>query len=163
MDAYVLYLQSTTSFPSWTSPVRIRSPAPSFQQLASTQQQVGSNWLRLVDGEGCLQLVHRVAAALERSSGIDVLVYINGVPHLLGPDLRIDVELLKQTAVGPSHHQKIPPPEPHGLQLRAKMPALAVVFPDRRSELFRRKHPSIGRGVDGHSLPLVNGGQKPVR
>src|ERR1700733_14703768 len=28
MDAYVLYLQSTTSFPSWTSRVRTPSPAP---------------------------------------------------------------------------------------------------------------------------------------
>jgi hypothetical protein len=28
IDAIVLYLQSTVIFPSWTSPVRIRSPAP---------------------------------------------------------------------------------------------------------------------------------------
>jgi hypothetical protein len=30
VDAYVLYLLSTVVFPSWTSPVRIRSPAPLF-------------------------------------------------------------------------------------------------------------------------------------
>jgi len=38
MDAFVLYLQTLTSFPSWTSPVRTRSPAPllsiSYQRLA---------------------------------------------------------------------------------------------------------------------------------
>ena len=29
--AFGLYFQLRTRFPSWTSPVRIRSPAPSFQ------------------------------------------------------------------------------------------------------------------------------------
>ena len=66
--------------------------------LASIQTTVGSNWLHLVYGEGCLQLVDRVSAALERSPGIDVFVYINGVPHLLGADMRINVELLKKRA-----------------------------------------------------------------
>jgi len=61
------------------------------QHLQAFEQQVGSNWLHLVYGEGCLQLIDRLAAALERSSGINVFVHIYGVPHLLGPDLRINV------------------------------------------------------------------------
>src|ERR1017187_8828371 len=32
----ILYFQSMVRFPSWTSPVRIRSPAPSFQQVRNT-------------------------------------------------------------------------------------------------------------------------------
>jgi hypothetical protein len=31
VDAYVLYFQSTVDFPSWTSRVRVPSPAPVFQ------------------------------------------------------------------------------------------------------------------------------------
>src|ERR1039457_5331156 len=34
VDAIVVYFQSTVIFPSWTSRVRVPSPAPSFQQLA---------------------------------------------------------------------------------------------------------------------------------
>jgi hypothetical protein len=64
------------------------------QHLQALEQQVGSNWLHLVYGEGCLQLIDGVAPTLERSPGINVFVHINGVPHLLGPDLRIYVELL---------------------------------------------------------------------
>ena len=41
-----------------------------------------------------VRLVDRIAAALERSPGVDVFVHIDGVPHLFGSDMRTDVELL---------------------------------------------------------------------
>ena len=111
MPAYFLYFLKTTKFPSWTSPVRTRSPAPTFQSLASIQTTVGSNWLHLVYCEGRLQLVHRFAAALERSPGVDIFVYINGVPHLFGANLWIDIKLLHEAPVSPAHHLEIDPGE----------------------------------------------------
>jgi hypothetical protein len=38
VDAIVLYFQSTVIFPSWTSPVRPRSPAPIFHILRNPHQ-----------------------------------------------------------------------------------------------------------------------------
>ena len=36
LSVYVVDITVLRSFPSWTSPVRIRSPAPSFQQVRNT-------------------------------------------------------------------------------------------------------------------------------
>ena len=65
-----------------------------FNNLQAPTHQVGSNWLHSHHSEGWFELVYRFTAALKRSSRIDVFVYIDGVPHLLGPDLRINVQLL---------------------------------------------------------------------
>src|SRR5260370_28052382 len=65
--------------------------------------------------ENFFELVDRGSAALKRSPRINILVYINGVPHLLGPDLRVHVEFLHEAAVGPAHHLKIYPRKAGGL------------------------------------------------
>ena len=86
-----------------------RLPLQILQQLASSSQQVGSNWLHLVDAKCRFEPVHGLSPALKTGSGIDVLVYIDGVAHLLGPDLGVDVELLQEAAVGPAHDLEVHP------------------------------------------------------
>ena len=51
VDADVLYFQSTVDFPSWTSRVRVPSPAPCFQGLASTNRTIWNTKTRLNEVE----------------------------------------------------------------------------------------------------------------
>ena len=92
-----------------------RLPLQILQQLASSSKQVGSNWLHLVDAKRCFEAVHGLSTALKTCSGIDVFVYIDGVPHLLGPDLRVHVEFFQKAAVGSPHHLEVHPFEPDAL------------------------------------------------
>jgi hypothetical protein len=57
MDAYVLYLQSTTSFPSWTPWVRIPSPAPCFQWLTPPRSTSESLLNALIEAHGVRKLI----------------------------------------------------------------------------------------------------------
>ncbi len=86
-----------------------RLPLQLLQQLASSSQQVGSNWLRLVNAKRGFEAVHCRSPAIKACSGVDVFVHINGVAHLLGPALRVHVELFHQAAVGPPHNLEVNP------------------------------------------------------
>ena len=50
MAANVLYCETTTVFPSWTSRVRVPSPAPSFNNLHTSSNQLLSH-LSQLDGD----------------------------------------------------------------------------------------------------------------
>jgi hypothetical protein len=51
---------------------------------------------------------------------VDILIYVNGVPHLLGADLGTDGEILEQAAVRPSHHLEVRPRKGCSLSLGPK-------------------------------------------
>src|ERR1022692_4555788 len=82
MAAKVLYCQTTTVFPSWTSRVRVPSPAPSFQSLGCLAESafvsfvsIGGQWI----GFECLEIRpkrrRRLPFASERR--INVLRQVN--------------------------------------------------------------------------------------
>src|SRR5205809_2941989 len=103
--------QSTTDFPSWTSRVRSRSPAFSFEQLS-----LGLNISVLrntpLSGLDCdFELVDRSAAMAKIRNGVDVLIYIQRMSQLIGHKLRIDLQLVHERRMCPPHHLKIHPAE----------------------------------------------------
>ena len=78
------------------------------------------------------------------------------MPHLIGPDLRINIEFGHEARMRPRHHLEVDPPKPHAFELRFEVPAPKVVFQNWGSALLRWKHPRIRPGIGEHIEPLLN-------
>ena len=91
IGAVVLCFQLNANFPSWTSPVRSRSPALSFEPLS-----LGLNISVLqntpLSGLDCaLELIDGGATIAQIRDGVDVLIHIQRMAQLIGHQLRIDL------------------------------------------------------------------------
>src|SRR5690242_10462417 len=99
-----------SKFPSWTSRVRVPSPAP---YSSTTCKQFPAGWRQLapksIHSDSSFEFVHRRSAGLKPRFGVRILIDVHSVPHLLRPNLRIDLQLLQKRAVGPPHHLKVHP------------------------------------------------------
>jgi len=65
--------------------------------------------LLLLQINGFLERVDGVHPAVERGPGILILVYIDAVAHLIGPNLRINPQLIQEAGVSPAHDLEICP------------------------------------------------------
>src|SRR2546425_5576307 len=95
IDAYVLYKQTRSRFPSWTSPVRSRSPALRFKSLRQPEKVLLQN-APLSDLERRFQNINCFLPPLQRHLRVDVLIHIERVAQLIGYRLRIDIQSFHQ-------------------------------------------------------------------
>src|SRR5690349_22202246 len=119
------------SFPSWTSPVRSRSPALSFQRLGSHSSR---RYRKITALSGIsvdqrrFQLLNSFNPAFETRLGVDVQVPVEGMALLISDDFRVDVLIAHKRSMGPPQHLKVDPAQTDFFQLRADVPAPYVIF-----------------------------------
>ena len=91
MGAYVFYLQTTLTFPNWTSRVRSPSPAPCFQHFTSLDQNA------LPRLTSFAKHTHKIGVKLRgfrlpfRDLTLDVVLEVGSHPMtlLVGNDFRV--------------------------------------------------------------------------
>src|SRR5438128_1058115 len=96
---------ATSSFPSWTSRVRVPSPAPFFNNLPAPTKTF-TPITPLSSQDFSFELFDSFGPLLQIRFGIDVEIDSEAMAELVGYDLGIDSGLPRQAGVRPSHHLK---------------------------------------------------------
>ena len=115
IGANVVCFQLNANFPSWTPPVRSRSPAFRIKKLEAIHgfsvtaitardaveitrfSRLGRNLIRsspLVDHHRRFQLAHRGELLSETGHGVLVFIHVDGIAHLSRPSMSINPDRL---------------------------------------------------------------------
>src|ERR1039457_7326044 len=121
-------------FPSWTSRVRVPSPAPCFQQLRRNQQLPSLHFTQLSGEHSVFELFCRLGAPGQGGLCIHINRDTNAMPALVGCDLGIDPGVMAETGMGSAQHLKACPPQPDSFKAGLHVPAPHIVPPHRSEE-----------------------------
>src|ERR1017187_3779383 len=133
VDALVVYFQSTVIFPSWTSPVRIRSPAPESTSYGHSKKPAFHCIPLRSPLPGChaddfrlaqhrlFQLPRLDRPILEGGLGVLLDRHAHPVTPLIGRHLRIQLQPMSDAGVGCPHHPKVHPHQAVASEFRSDM------------------------------------------
>src|SRR5438552_1013483 len=107
MRSYTTENKTLPNFPSWTSPVRPRSPAPSFQSLGKIQQLLSLHFTPLSHQNRIFKLFCRFRALLRTGLRVHIKCYTDAVPALICGHFRVNSSILPKIGMGPAHHLEV--------------------------------------------------------
>ena len=84
------------------------------------------------------------------------------MPHLLGPNMRIDTQLLQERAMSAPHDLEVCPGQSGRFELWQETSPPAIVLCQRRREFLRREHPRARTRIERQGPPLIDGNEQPV-
>src|ERR1039457_844539 len=130
-------------FPSWTSRVRVPSPAPCFQQLRRNQQLPSLHFTQLSGEHSVFELFCRLGAPGQGGLGIDINRHTDTMPALVSRDFGIDPGVVAETGMASPKNLKGRPLQPDGSKPGLHVPTPDVVPPHGLGSILRSEDPCL--------------------